>query len=212
VARAFTRHERIEHSVQQSGPTVIWMFSHPSNRIATLARSYFVLNRPWTVCLYNDEYEFYALPCIDIATGYPDTVQIQNKTAMHTGLHFENLWFSRYPWPLRCIHNQGNKFTGEVFKRMFWPAGIHNVQITVWNPQANAMCECMHQMVAKTLRIITNANPPQSIGNIAELVESTVATSLYAIRSTVQSTLCWNYELAALTSVLLNNRLSQRAF
>jgi predicted short-subunit dehydrogenase-like oxidoreductase (DUF2520 family) len=47
----------------------------------------------------------------------------------------------------------------------------------------------MHQSVAKILHTITNANPPQKIGNIAELVDITIATSLHAIRSKVHSTL-----------------------
>jgi hypothetical protein len=32
-----------------------------------------------------------ALTCIDIATGYSDAAQIQNKTEQNTGLQFENL-------------------------------------------------------------------------------------------------------------------------
>jgi hypothetical protein len=42
---------------------------------------------------------------------------------------------------------------------------------------------------AKMLSILVNVNPPENIGNIAELVDSTIATFLHAIRNTVHSTL-----------------------
>ncbi len=81
-------------------------------------------------------------------------------------------------------HDKRNGFTGKEFQRLLQGAGIHDVPITVQNPQAKAICGCMHQMVPKTLCIVTNANPPQhigNIGNIAELVDITIATSLHAI-------------------------------
>lgn len=56
---------------------------------------------PWEVKFQGNEYDFYALTCIDPATGYPDTVRIQN-TARHTRLQFENLGCTRYPKPLSC--------------------------------------------------------------------------------------------------------------
>jgi transposase InsO family protein len=85
---------------------------------------------------------------------------MQNPTAMETHLQFEKLWLSRYPQPLQYIHEQGNEFTCKDFQRTLQRAGIDNVPITVQNPQANAICKCMLQMVARPLRIVTNANPP----------------------------------------------------
>jgi transposase InsO family protein len=104
-------------------------------------------------------------------------------------MQFKNSWLSRYPRPNRCIHDQGNEFVGFEFQEMLRLSGIQDVPITVRNPQANAICERMHQTITKSLRILIHEHPPNNIANIAELVDSALATSLHAIRSTVHSTL-----------------------
>ena len=144
---------------------------------------------PWNVQLFNDSYDFYALTCIDIATGYPDAVRLQNKTAEHVGLQFENLWLSRYPRPLRCIHDPGPEFIGWGFQRVLTRANIRDAPTTVRNPQANAICERLHQSVAKALRIQLNARPPPNVLHIGKFVDTILATALHAVRSTIHTTL-----------------------
>jgi hypothetical protein len=70
---------------------------------------------PWHVTVPNEVYEFYALTCINLATNFPEAIHIRNKTASHVGMQFENLWLARYPWPMRCVHDQGTKFMGADF-------------------------------------------------------------------------------------------------
>jgi hypothetical protein len=95
-----------------------------------------------SVQLPNETYEFCALTCIDIATNFPEAICIQNKTASHGGMQFENIWLARYPWPMRCIHDQGTKFIGADFQYILIHTGIKDVPATtVRNPQANAVCE-----------------------------------------------------------------------
>jgi hypothetical protein len=57
-------------------------------------------------------------------------------------MKFENIWLSRYPWPMCCIHNQGTEFfMGAEFQYMLMQSGIKDVPTTIRNPQANAACE-----------------------------------------------------------------------
>ena len=144
---------------------------------------------PWEVKFQGDAYDFYALTCIDPATGYPDAVRLQNKTARHTGLQFENLWCARYPKPLRCRHDPGKEFVGEDFKKVLRRLNIAHKPCTVRNPQTNAICERLHQTIAKAIRIMIHHHPPQNVVNVAELVDTCIASSLHAIRATVHSTL-----------------------
>jgi transposase InsO family protein len=144
---------------------------------------------PWRVTLPNETYEFYALTCIDMATNFPEAIRIRNKTASHVGMQFENIWLARYPRPMRCIHDQGTEFIGADFQYILMRAGIKDVPTTVRNPQANAVCERLHQSVANTLRILLSQNPPANVANVGELVDTAIATSLHAARSTIHRTL-----------------------
>jgi transposase InsO family protein len=71
-----------------------------------------------------------------------------------------NGWLSRYPRPMRCIHDQGTEFQGSQFRLVLENNGIEDVSITIKNPQANAICERVHQTVGNVLRTMTQTNPP----------------------------------------------------
>ena len=143
---------------------------------------------PWAVNFRNDRYDFYALTCIDPATGYPEAIRLQNKTAQHVGLQFENIWVARYPRPTICRHDPGPEFKGKDFTDVLNRLGIQDKSTTVRNPQSNAICERLHQTIAKTLRILIHRRPPQNIVNIAELVDAAIATCLHSVRATVHTT------------------------
>ena len=144
---------------------------------------------PWTVKVANETYEFYALTAIDTVTNFPDAIRLKNKTASHVGLQFENLWLSRYPRPLRCVHDRGTEFVGIDFQRVLQKFGIKNVPISVRNPQSNAICERLHQSVGNALRIYLSQQTSENVLNIAELVDNALATALHASRSTIHRTL-----------------------
>jgi transposase len=78
-------------------------------------------------------------------------------------MHFENTWLSRYPKPLHCIHDQSGEFTGFPFQRLLHHMNIHNHPTSVKNPQANAICKRMHQVVGNSLRAMSMMNPPQGV-------------------------------------------------
>jgi hypothetical protein len=61
--------------------------------------------------------------------------------------------------------------------------------MTVKNPQANAVCERMHQTIKDSLRTICHSNPPQNVVTAVELVDTVLASASYASRTAVHRTL-----------------------
>jgi hypothetical protein len=77
-------------------------------REATLVPWYEVavdLIGPWTLLVHGQEIEFNALTCIDPVSNLVEVQRIENKSATHVGMIFENLWLSRYPKPECCVHD-----------------------------------------------------------------------------------------------------------
>jgi hypothetical protein len=88
-----------------------------------------------------------------------------------------------------CVHDQGTKFIGANFQYILMHAGIKDVPTTESNPQANAVCKRLHQLVANTLHILLGQNPPANVANVGQLVDTAIATSLHAARSTIHHSL-----------------------
>ncbi len=86
---------------------------------------------PWTVKVADESYGFYALTCIDTVTNFPDAIRLRDKTASHVGMQFENLWLTRYPRPVRCLHSCGTEFIGADFQRILQCFGIKDVAISI---------------------------------------------------------------------------------
>jgi hypothetical protein len=144
---------------------------------------------PWTVSAAHESYDFYALTCINPVTNFPDVIRLSNKTASHVGMQFENMWLSCYPQPLRCLHDHGTEFIGANFQRILQHFGFKDVPTSVRNPQANAVCEWLHQSVGNALHIFIHQATPFNVHSIAELVDSALAMALHATRSTIHRTL-----------------------
>jgi hypothetical protein len=152
---------------------------------------------PWKVKLGNipnedgqeSSVDFNALTCIDPVTNLVELIRINNKTAAHIGAKFEQGWLSRYPRPIRCIHDNGGEFTGEQFQLRLQTNGIKDVPTTVKNPQSNAICERMHQTVANSLRCLTYTNPPNNMAEANTMVDDCLALAMRAQRTAIHTAL-----------------------
>jgi hypothetical protein len=78
---------------------------------------------------------------------------------------------------------------GVDFQRVLQQFGIKDVAISIRNPQANAVCERLHQSVGNALRVFLSQCIPHNVTNVAELVDSALATALHASRATIHRTL-----------------------
>jgi transposase InsO family protein len=79
----------------------------------------------------------------------------------------------------------GTKFIGADFQQILQPFGVKDVPISVRNLQANAICERLHQSLGNALRVFLSQELPFNVNNVAELVDSALATALHAARSTI---------------------------
>jgi transposase InsO family protein len=144
---------------------------------------------PWKISIHGVEYEFLALTAVDPATTLAEIIRIENKTSAHVAMKFENEWLSRYPRPLRCVHDQGPEFMSLPFQHVLAVNGIKDVPTTVANPQANAVNERLHQTIENTLRTMLHTFNPQNQVEAANLVDNCLATAQYAVRSAVHRVL-----------------------
>ena len=96
---------------------------------------------------------------------------------------------ARYPWPFRCIHDNGGEFTGWEFQRLLEQASVKDVPTTSRNPQANAICKRMHQTVGNVLRTLVHENPPKSTKNAKDLIDEALSIAQHAMCCGVHTTL-----------------------
>jgi transposase InsO family protein len=144
---------------------------------------------PWQIDMNGQTIEFQALTSIDTATGMAELTRINNRTSSHVSLKFENEYLSRYPRPLRCIHDNGPEFLGPEFQLCLHVNGIKDVPTTVKNPQANAICERIHQVVGNNIRTLIHATPPENVQEANDIVDTCLASAAYASRATIHHTL-----------------------
>jgi transposase InsO family protein len=144
---------------------------------------------PWKIQVNGQELVFHALTCIDPVTNLTELIRINNKSSAHVGMKFENEWLARYPRPLRCIHDHGTEFTGCDFQRILTLNGIKDVATSNKNPQANAVCERMHQTITNILRPLLHTHVPQNDQAANDIIDTALATASYASRAAVHRTL-----------------------
>ena len=144
---------------------------------------------PWPASTPHGTVEFFALTCIDTTTNLVEVARIFDKTSDHVATRFEHTWLSRYPKPMRVIHDNGGEFQGFAFQNLLRLWHIKPVPTTNKNPQSNAICERMHQTVATVLKTLVLAQPPQSRREALLLVDDALAAAMHALRSTVSTTL-----------------------
>jgi hypothetical protein len=61
---------------------------------------------------------------------------------------------------------------------------ITHQPIAVKNPQANAICECMHQAVGNSLHVLKQWMPPNHLDDAHLLIDTALANAMYTMRAT----------------------------
>lgn len=144
---------------------------------------------PWKIEVNGQEVELNALTCIDTTTNLVELTRIDDKSATHIRDKFTQAWLCRYPFPQRCVHDNGKEFTGYEFQRRLQILGIKDVPTTSRNPQANSVCERMHQTVGNMLRTMLKSNPPQNLQQANDILDSALSTVMHALRANVSTVL-----------------------
>lgn len=124
---------------------------------------------------------------IDPATGWFEIHQYEDKRSITVANIVEQEWFSCYPWPTQVTFDRGSEFIGHDFGDMLTnDYGIKKKPITTRNPQANAIVERLHQVIANIIRTfelqsnyLDEENPWKGI----------LSATAFAVRSTYHTTL-----------------------
>jgi len=89
---------------------------------------------------------------------------------------------------MECIFDPGNKF-GSHFCQCLARHGI--VPKPTWekNPRANAICKHVRQTIGDVLRAQQHTQPPQTTQEANQIIENVLATTSYAARTAVHSTM-----------------------
>ena len=87
------------------------------------------------------------------------------------------------------MYDPGREFTGVEFHTLLQNCHIRDVCTTAKNPQSNAVCERMHQIVGNILRTLLNVEPPQNIDNTKECINEALPIAMHAMRAGIHSTL-----------------------
>lgn len=160
---------------------------------------------PWKIKIGNQDVDVNALTCIDPVTNLVEIVRIENKTASNIARHFENCWLARYPRPNKCIHDNGGEFIGADFQVILEKNGIKDAPTTSKNPQANSVCERLHQTVANILRTTLPQDRATSKEEAFKAVDDAIATTIHATRCSVSRSLqCSPGELVFHRDMLLD--------
>ena len=93
---------------------------------------------------------------------------------------FENGWLSRYPRPMRVIHDQGSEFMGAPFQDLLRRAGIKSVLTTACNPHGNSIIKAVHKSVGQVLRTLVRLHNPQTFHQAKAVCDTALATSMHA--------------------------------
>ena len=144
---------------------------------------------PWPVKVGNKNVTFMALTIIDPVTNLTELVRVDNKTAEHVSNKFAYTWLTRYPWPEKCIHDNGGEFTGWEFQKLLEQCKIEDTPTTSRNPTANAICKRMHQRVGNILRTLVHEDKPRGTRQAKNLVDEALGIAQHSLRCGVHTTL-----------------------
>ena len=138
---------------------------------------------PWVVELRGGRnYSLRALTTIDLTTNLLEIEPIVMQTVAECARAFENGWLSRYPCPLRVIHDQGSEFMGSAFQDLLRRAGIKSVPTTARKPQGNSIIEAVHKSVGQVLHTLVHIHRPETVHQAKATGDTALATAMHSTR------------------------------
>jgi hypothetical protein len=136
---------------------------------------------PWTLEVSDRNEKFSALTIINLVTNLIEIICVSSKTSSAMTAHFVNVWLASYPKQISCVHDPGLEFMGWNFQEMLHSKNIQSCCTTTKNPQANVICEQMHQSVGNSLRVLSQWNPSAGLDDVHALVDAALANAMYTM-------------------------------
>jgi hypothetical protein len=144
---------------------------------------------PWIIQVRNKLYEFNALNVIYTVSNLVELVRIDEKTLAHMARKYAQVWLSRYPWPERCVHDNSGEFVGPEFQFLLQGCRIKDAPTSSKNPQANAICERMHQTVGNVLRTLLHGEPLPDVIKAKDFIDEALLIATHAMQTGIHTTL-----------------------
>ncbi len=129
------------------------------------------------------------MTAIDTVTNLVELIRVDNKSSETIARKYAQCWLSHYPWPQRCVHDPGTEFVGPEFQTFLESCCIKDVYTSAKNPQANGVCEIMHQNVGNVLSTLLHSKPPQNITTAKEFLDEVLSIAMHAMRAGIHTTL-----------------------
>ena len=124
---------------------------------------------------------------IDPATGWFEIAECNDKRSVSIADIAERTWLNRHPWPDLVNLDRGKEFVGIDFKDMIKSSyGVKTKFMTTRNPQANAIVERLHQVLANSCRTFESEDNCMDETDPWAGISSAAA---FAMRSTFHTTL-----------------------
>jgi hypothetical protein len=102
---------------------------------------------------------------------------------------YAQVWLSRYPWPERCVRDNGREFVGPEFQFLLQGSRIKDAPTPSENPQANAICEQMHQTVGNALQTLLHGEPSRDVTKAKDFIEEALLIATHAMHTGIHTTL-----------------------
>ena len=110
-------------------------------------------------------------------------IHIKIKSSSEIAEKLRQSWLRRYPLPIQCVHDNGGGFVTYEFQQLLYQCYIKSHRIWRRNPQLNAICERMHQIVGNILRTLLHANLSQNI-NPVSIIDEALSTTIHSLWTT----------------------------
>jgi hypothetical protein len=118
-----------------------------------------------------------------------ELVRIDEKTLANLARKYAQVWASRYPWPERCVYNNGGEFAGPEFQFLLQRCMIKDTPTSSKNPQANAICEQTHQTVGNVLQTLLHGEPPQDVTKAKDFIDELLLIATHPMCTGIHTTL-----------------------
>jgi hypothetical protein len=102
---------------------------------------------------------------------------------------YAQAWLSRYSWPECYVHENDGEFVGPEFQILLQGCRIKDAPTSSRNPQANAICERMHQMVGIVLRTFLHSELSRDVTKAKNFIDEALSIATHAMHTGIHTTL-----------------------
>lgn len=145
---------------------------------------------PWKIQVRKKAFTFNALTVIDTVSNLVELIRIKKKSSENVAKKYAQAWLTRYPWPERCVLDNGGEFVGPEFQLLLQNCQMKDAPTTSRNPTANAICERMHQTVGNVLQTFIHSSPPVlTLKKAEDFVDEALSIAMHAMWANFHTTI-----------------------